>query len=453
MAPNKLKRVTRTPFAWLVSVLGVLIALSLIEDYLSYIQVIDNEFAFLNFILFTRDSTDSWWPMYEAAFNAFGERDVSLYEEIFFEDKIKFQYPPVSLLPFMVLIKLNIAFEDIVYLLNTVSFWSVFLIFICTHKIGIKIFSDIEGGNLSVSNKNRFFFLLLTFVGTYTFYPVIWAQHLGQVQVFIDLFVCIGLLAWMGGKKFLTGTLIALATLVKPQFGILIIWALFRREKGLAIGMLAILIPAGIVSLAVFGFREHIDYVRVLSYIGKHGEVFWANQSLNGLLNRMLSDVNSLEWEFHSFAPYNALVHVLTVISTMSFILLGLAFRPRWVKREDANVKKNLESLLDLSTVLIVVTVGSPIAWEHHYGIFWPILIISFVISVCLMRSLRSGLSVFVDIELFLFCRRRDICCAASQYTAILYVLWWCVVISDDFVAQITNWKHRNYSKERNKGA
>ena len=103
--------------------------------------------------------------------------------------------------------------------------------------------------------------------------------------------------------------------------------------------------------------------MKVLSFISRVGESFWANQSVNGFLNRMLENGDPYGT---NFAPYNPMVYVITLISTL--IILALAF---WLPKGSRPASGGS---VDLSVILIAATIGSPVVWHHHYGIFLPIM-------------------------------------------------------------------------------
>ena len=97
--------------------------------------------------------------------------------------------------------------------------------------------------------------------------------------------------------------------------------------------------------------------------MSRRGEGYFPNQSLNGLLNRLLRNGNNLEWMGASFAPYHPWVFWPTAISSALLVAAALAPPPAG-QRGDA---------VDFSLLALTVTVASPIAWEHHYGILPPI--------------------------------------------------------------------------------
>ena len=92
-----------------------------------------------------------------------------------------------------------------------------------------------------------------------------------------------------------------------------------------------------------------------------HGESFYANQSVNGFLARILHNGNNTEWLEHDFPPFQPLVYWGTVLT--SVLMIGFSLFAGWTKTDEKSLLTSY-----LSTAL-VVTMASPIAWEHHYGI------------------------------------------------------------------------------------
>jgi alpha-1,2-mannosyltransferase len=104
----------------------------------------------------------------------------------------------------------------------------------------------------------------------------------------------------------------------------------------------------------------------VLHFIGMHGESYATNQSMNGLLNRLLFNGNNLIWNEAAFAPFNSIVYAGTVLSFLALVGLSLFFP--WGQN-----RKSGED--DFACCVLVATMASPVAWEHHYGILFPIFI------------------------------------------------------------------------------
>lgn len=389
------------PAKFFVAIVGGIIALGVGKigvDYLlgtRYVAEITWSVLKLNLV-----HHDSWWPMYEAMAARFEHSGKGIFETVFFERNIKFQYPPISILPFMVAVKLGINGDMIGELANFISFLSIFGIAACVYQSTIWVLRT-YCGQTTHSIQFHLLLVVISVVGTFSFYPIIGGQYIGQIQIIVDLFISLAFVSWLMGQKYFSGAMLALATLIKPQFALFLIWAAIRKDKNLFIGMMIILIPSGLVSLYVFGFKEHLDYLRVLSHMGQHGEVYWINQSINGVLNRLLVDATSLRWNLTSYAPYNVIVHAGTFISTVILILFGLFYRPSRNRVSEGSFPSAVATL-ELAMMLLICTIASPVAWYHHYGILLPIFFALFLLAIKGVVQIRDRLSVWALVLLSL---------------------------------------------------
>ena len=208
-----------------------------------------------------------------------------------------------------------------------------------------------------------------------TFYPLVRSFFLGQIQTWIDFLFAAVVLSWMTGRKALAGVATGLICLIKPQLSLLLLWGLLRKQQRFVAGMAATIGTFVILSLWRYGLADNLDYLNVLSFIGKHGESFYPNQSVNGLLNRMLFNGNNLVWDEKNLAPYNS--HFGTLAS--SLLIVGAALF--WRRKDQPG------QLTDLLIATLSFTVASPIAWEHHYGEMLPMF------AVALPATLSLGLA------------------------------------------------------------
>jgi hypothetical protein len=143
-----------------------------------------------------------------------------------------------------------------------------------------------------------------------------------------------------------------------------VIWALLRKKFRFTVAF-AFAIACGLgLSLWLFGLENHFNYVKVLQFLGKHGESYYANQSVNGLLNRLFFTGDILNFQKQLFPGFDSRVYTGTLIS--SLLLIGLAFFLPWRKRTAGN-------LIDFSIISVTSILASPVAWDHHYGILLPI--------------------------------------------------------------------------------
>jgi hypothetical protein len=182
------------------------------------------------------------------------------------------------------------------------------------------------------------------------------------------------------GRKTASGILTGIVCLIKPHYALFVLWALLRKEWRFASACIATGCAGLIASIVVFGWNNHFDYLPVLSYLAERGETYYPNHSVNGLLNRLMSiaDPNlyrNLDWGDGSFPPFNRWVYWPTTISSAAILLIAILRRNRG---------RDPDRMIDFCTMAVSCTVASPIAWEHHYGILFPVYA---VLLVSLLRS------------------------------------------------------------------
>lgn len=310
---------------------------------------------------------DSWHPMLDAISVLHSARDhARLYETVFFEQKTKFQYPPTSLLPLDLLERLNLAsyahlngFNSLVFLANAMALaWIAVLLFTPRNKPGFP----------PPDRMTQIGIAGMAFSATFLFYPLVIAKVLGQIQLWVDLLFTLTVLAWLLNRRMLAGMLIGLACILKPQAGILLVWALALKEWNLARGIVITAVPILGASLLAYGFHNHVAYMKTLSFLSAHGEAYFANNSVNGLLNRLLGNGENLRFLDHDFPPFHPVVYAGTMAFAIAALIAMLA--PAWLGRRPATV-------LDLAAAIICSVMMSPIAWEHHYGVLAPLYLVA----------------------------------------------------------------------------
>ena len=318
---------------------------------------------------------DSWGAMQAALEHVAETPEAPLYAKVFFADNVRFQYPPSAL--FALSAMLAVAPErvqiDDVYdgpwpALNSLLGW----VFIALTAIAVAALLEnaLRSTRPDVDWRRMRALRALLVVGlTLTFYPVAKAFTLGQIQVWMNALFALGMLAWATRRKFLSGVLIGLIALIKPHYGLLLVWAALRGEMRFAAAC-AIAIAAGMAaSVAVYGLANHLDYLRVLSFLSQRGEAYYPNQSVNGILNRFMSISSpeafvTLDLPAGQFPPFTPWIWAATLTSSLALV----AFALLQSRRHDANGR-----LIDLARMALACTMASPIAWEHHYGMTLPI--------------------------------------------------------------------------------
>ena len=327
---------------------------------------------------------DSWGAMQVALDHVTELPDTPLYSKVFFADQFRFQYPPSALFALAAMlavdpdrVQVNDVYTGAWPATNTVVGW----VFIALTALSVAALLEVSLASLQPDIDWRQLRVLraLVVVGlTLTFYPVVKAFTLGQIQVWINALFALGLLAWAAGWKMSSGVLIGAISLIKPHYGLFLLWAALRREMRFAAACAATIALGLAASVTAYGLTNHFDYLRVLSFLSQHGEAYYPNQSVNGVLNRLmsLSDPQafvSLDLPAGKFPPFTSWVWVATLMSSLALLLLAL-LRPF---RGDDRGRG-----IDLALMAVGCTMASPIAWEHHYGVTLPIYAVMLAASL-----------------------------------------------------------------------
>jgi alpha-1,2-mannosyltransferase len=352
----------RDPRAWSVVLIGLLlttVAINLALRQAGYATTL----RYLRMMAMDQATADSWRPMLRAI-DAW-DRGRPIYQTVFFDERVKFQYPLTSLLLPLALRSDTRKDISLMKALNHVSL-AIFALFVaaCVSAfLAVWLDRPIDWGSR------------ITWIGAAAialsavfFYPALMAYVLGQIQTVVNTAVAVALVAWVCGRRALAGAAIGLACLVKPHVGIFLVWGVLRKAWSFTASLIVVVAIGGAISVALFGWHENLAYGRVVAYLAEHGEALYANQSVNGLLNRLVQPLAFRGWDFHAFPPSQPVVRMGTLLAAV--ILLGAALVLPVVLRFSGTV-------VDLAIMALSITAASPIAWDHHYGVLLPILILA----------------------------------------------------------------------------
>lgn len=334
-----------------------------------------------------RSVDDSWGVMMSAVDYLRSPGPDPVYSELFSRGQ-RFQYPPSSLFMLEGMLRLvgvdyvrtnkHAIYESLT--LNDALGW-VFIAMTAASTTALLERSLRQAGIKGDTRVLTAIRLAVVIGFTLTFYPIVKAYTLGQIQVWINGLFALALLCWATGRSAAAGVLIGMISLIKPHFGLFLLWAVLRRAWPFAAAF-SVVVGIGLAaSLAAYGLANHLDYVQMLRFLSQTGEVFYPNQSVNGLLNRLMSlshpqDYNSLS--FSSRPPFNAWVYGGTLVTSFVFMAIAL------VRRSDRDEAR--QRTLDFCLMALGLTLASPIAWEHHYGISLPIF--AALVVTCSRRQL-----------------------------------------------------------------
>jgi alpha-1,2-mannosyltransferase len=242
--------------------------------------------------------------------------EAPLYSDVFFRRHIRFPYAPPSLLLTSMVERLPVNEFAVLHFLSWLVLVATVLITVRLHRRG----AAGEDRAAATGRLDGVVASVLVAGFTLTFYPVVKGFTLGQIQTWINLSLVGALLSWTRGGEALGGVLAALPCLVKPQYSILLLWGLSRRHWRFCAAFAAMVAGALAVSVATFGWANHRSYLWKLSYVSLHGESYFANHSINGLLQRALFNGENLSWRENAYPPFNPGVYAGTLLAALALI-------------------------------------------------------------------------------------------------------------------------------------
>ncbi|MDM0045923.1 glycosyltransferase family 87 protein [Variovorax dokdonensis] len=314
-------------------------------------------------VLVPRGAVDSWAPMLEAIRFLRENPGERIYQVLFFEQHIKFQYPLTSLVGFDLLQRaFSVGTDTLLVAAQVISRACVPLIGLVFSALLIDASRSPAERNLPLSLPQWLAAMAAGTASAICFYPIALSETLGQIQTIMTLLAALGLWAWLRGAPVAAGVCIGLCCIVKPHWLVIVPWAMLRRQWGLTAAIAGTTALFGVLAIAMYGLQNVLDYAAVASYIGQRGEAFFDNQTMNGLINRALLNGSNVAWTANSFAPYHPLVYGVTLVSTVALLGFGLLFG-----------RTATPTALHLGLVMLALTMASPIAWTHHYGVLFPI--------------------------------------------------------------------------------
>jgi hypothetical protein len=352
---------------------------------------------------------DSWRPIAEAWTYLQFDHDKPVYDEIFFDRDVKFQYALTSLLPVEAL-QLFRHDADVTDFrpLDVISWMSVFATALFVALIFLKSLDLYAPEHAPRTMLEGLALGALAGAMTLTFYPIAKAFSLGQIQAWISGLFALLVWLWMTQRRVPAGIVGGVICAIKPQLGLLIVWAVLRRHWSFAASFAATFGLIALVTLALYGIENNVDYLQVLSYISRHGESYYPNQSVNGFLNRLLDNGENAEFIAGSFPPFDPIVYVGTLITSIALVGAALFWRAARIERGAGVVATRGGETIDLLIAGLTFTIASPVAWEHHYGVLAPMFAV--LLPTLLARPVLRrwtlpalGLSYMLTSSLFYF--------------------------------------------------
>jgi hypothetical protein len=288
----------------------------------------------------------------------------ALYETVFFQRGIRFIYPPTSLLLYRawqaaarIHIPPSIAMNAMLLLalLGSMAVAGEFLLRSLPKQ-------TIRESTPADRWKIRALLGALVFL----FLPIIDAYNLGQVQTLLNFMLMAAALLWLRGSRVPPAILIGLTCWLKPQMILFVLWGLLRRQWRFTASLLITFLTGVFLSGAIFGWHNTLEYLQVLRYLGRRGDSMFWNQSLNGLLHRLMH-VGSPVTSYYGYPPFNRTIYLATLLSSTAMVLLALAV---------PMLRQMTATTSDFLIYAMACTMASPIVWQHHYGVFFLVFLL-----------------------------------------------------------------------------
>ncbi len=313
--------------------------------------------------LFLRVDKDSSYYMAQGNL-AWQQHPNAIYETVFFQRGIRFIYPPTSLLLYRTWQAAQCLHVPTLVAMNAMLLLSLLGTMAVAGEFLLRLLPPptIHGSTA----RERWTIRILVAILVFVFLPLINAYDLGQIQTLLNFLVMASALLWLRGSRIPPGILIGLTCWLKPQMSLFLLWGLFRRQWSFAASLAATLVAGLLLSLAVFGWHNTAEYTVVLAYLSRHGDSMFWNQSLNGLLHRVMH-IGSPVTSFYGYPPFNRTIDLATLFSSATMLLLALL----------VPVLRHLaQSTADFLLFAMAATMASPVVWQHHYGVFFLVFLL-----------------------------------------------------------------------------
>ena len=284
-----------------------------------------------------------------------------LYQVVYFEHGIKISYPPSSLLPMHAAAAScsHCSAADL-----ATAFTAIGLLFtmVIPAVMAAELLATAWARRASPGDRTMIVLGVVALCAVY--YPLVLANVLGQAQAWLNGLFALAFWGFVRRRHVLSGVAIGVMALVKPYAALLVLWAALRGHRRLSVAALATIVVGVTMSLAVYGLDSHLGYFQMAAVVAERGESLYANQSINGLLNRLFLPQDQIGWVQTAPPPF----HPVVAIGTRVALIVGTVIALWWPARTRA-----AGGWLDFAFVSVVMLIASPIGWEHYYPLLLPL--------------------------------------------------------------------------------
>lgn len=264
-----------------------------------------------------------------------------------------FVYPPFVLLFFSPFLFLSFQSAEILW-----TCLSILLLFV---SLGILI----------KLNHQKFFSIPSILIGILScwYFPAKFTLGMGQINIFILFLMCVGLLFYCNGKKYIPGILFGVAVLLKLFPVLVLFYFLLKKDWKVVISFAAticfgLLLTFLFIPKAVNIYFYHTTLPLLLS----GWKIDYYNQSLSGFLGRA-----GLATSFGN------------IIKIILSLCMGIVtFLSIFLRKN--NTKQYI--ILSIGSIITLSMLINSFSWQHHF--VW--LLIPFITTFCIVLKLKNFL-------------------------------------------------------------
>ena len=254
------------------------------------------------------------------------------------------------------------------------------------------------------------------------FLPLIWALAIGQTSLLILALLAGAILCVKRRHEAAAGALLGVATAIKLTPALLLAYFLVRGRPRVALWGLATSVFCTLSAALALGPAATLRFFTVAVPAMSGGTAYFLNQSLTGFFDRLVTSGDVTQVALSTSRLTKGL-------ATAGSLCLA-AFTYHCLRRRPGR-PDGLDLDLEVSAVMLLTLVLSPISWTHHYLV---ILIPLYTITAAAVRAGRPApwLAVSVGVAFLLIARKPHhelfaegyarLCLSAALYGAL--ILW-----------------------------
>jgi hypothetical protein len=198
--------------------------------------------------------------------------------------------------------------------------------------------------------------------------PLLNALREGNSTHFVLFFLVLGLRLWQTRREFATGLALGMSAAIKPPLLLLGVYFLLRRRWPIVAGGTTTIAVLALSSLALFGYAAHLEwYDETIGFnLGKAMPAFNV-QSIDGFLIRLQTGATEmLYWGPLDPTPLHKAVR-LAVTATIVGLFAWMMIASERRGETAPSGAPGPHDFMQVSTLLIVGLVISPLSWNHYY--------------------------------------------------------------------------------------